>query len=249
MNLNNLSPPDGSGELPEATVGSEQVLLEQSRAGDQEAFATLVRAHQRRVFNVAYRMVLNYEEAIEITQEVFLLAWQNLATFRGDARLSTWLYRITHNCCLRVLDQRRRDHAALAAAQAEEARQRAGSSEQLLLDARERLRMIQQFIADLPPKYRIVLILRHLQDQSYEEMAETLQVPIGTIKTHLFRARELLRERLRGLERVRDELTARVQKRDILPATRSAGVHSNGHGNQHVISDGHERDGERGGTR
>jgi RNA polymerase sigma-70 factor (ECF subfamily) len=202
----------------EAAVYDEQLLLDRSRAGDQEAFEMLVCHHQRRVFNLAYRMVLNYDEASEITQDVFLAAWQNLATFRGDARFSTWLYRITHNCCLRMLDQRRRDYAALSAARAEQVRQRAGATEQHLLDARDRLRTIQQFIADLPPKYRIVVILRHLHDLSYEEMAETLQVPIGTIKTHLFRARELLKEQLRGLERVRGELTARVQKREGPPA-------------------------------
>jgi len=213
-------------------VDNERILLEQSRAGDQDAFAVLVRAHQRRVFNVAYRMLLNYEEASEVTQEVFLAAWQSLASFRGDARFSTWLYRITHNCCLRVLEQRRRDHATIAAVQAERAIERAGRSEQLVLDARERLRTIQQFIADLPPKYRIVVILRHLQELTYEEMAETLQVPIGTIKTHLFRARGLLKERLRGLERMRDELAARVPRRAPSSAEGRTSAHEDHHGDQ-----------------
>ncbi len=144
-------------------------------------------------------MLQNYEEANEVTQEAFLAAWQGLPTFRGEARFSTWLYRIAYNCALKQLDVRKRDTALQVALQAEQTLEGEDSHSALLalLDNQE---MVQEQLSQLPPKYRIVLILRHLQDMTYEEMAEVLTMPIGTIKTHLFRARNLLKERLQAFE-------------------------------------------------
>ena len=179
-------------------------LVTASKNGDQDTFSLLVQRYQRRVFNLVFRMLQNYEEANEITQEAFLAAWQGLPSFRGDARFSTWLYRIAYNCALKQLDLRKRDQALHLALQAE---QTLGSDEDqtahmAILDNQE---MVQEQLSQLPPKYRIVLILRHLQDMTYEEMAEVLTMPIGTIKTHLFRARNLLKERLQTLEHGRKQ--------------------------------------------
>ena len=178
-------------------------LVTASKSGDQDAFALLVQRYQRRVFNLVYRMLQQYEEANEITQETFLAAWQGLPAFRGDARFSTWLHRIAYNCCLKQLEQRKRDKALQVALQAEQAldgtnRDKPADAE---LDAYDRQALVQEQLSHLPTKYRIVLILRHLQDMTYEEMAEILTMPIGTIKTHLFRARNLLKERLQTLDR------------------------------------------------
>jgi RNA polymerase sigma-70 factor (ECF subfamily) len=182
----------------------EMGLVRRSCQGDQDAFAVLVRSHQRRAFILAFRMLNDYEEASEAVQEAFLAAWQGLHTFRGDARFSTWLYRVVYHCCLRVLEQRRRDSRDLDAATAQ-AEHRAvlesGQEIQSLVADRERQKTIQQAIQELPGKYRAVLILRHLQELTYEEIAQALSLPVGTIKTHLFRARHLLKERLQALER------------------------------------------------
>src|SRR5438132_14346208 len=86
-------------------------LVTASKGGDQDAFAQLVQRYQRRVFNLVYRMLQQYEEANETTQETFLAAWQGLPAFRGDARFATWLYRIAYNCSLKQLEQRKRDQA------------------------------------------------------------------------------------------------------------------------------------------
>ncbi len=145
--------------VPSAIEQDDLLLVSASKNGDQEAFAQLVQRYQRRVFNLVYRMLEQYEDATEITQETFLAAWQGLPAFRGDARFPTWLYRIAYNCSLKQIELRKRG---------------------------------------------IVLILRHLQDMTYEEMAEILTMPIGTIKTHLFRARNLLKERLQSLNRESD---------------------------------------------
>src|SRR5947209_15572781 len=173
-----------------------------SRKGDQDAFAMLVQRHQRRVFNLVFRMLQNYEEASEITQETFLAAWQGLPSFRGDARFSTWLYRIAYKCCLKQLEQRKRDRTLQAAMQAEWTPElNIEEQANVELDAEACQALVRKQLATLPTKYRIVLILRHLQEMTYEEMAEILMLPIGTIKTHLFRARNLLKERLEAFER------------------------------------------------
>ena len=180
-------------------------LVAASKKGDQDAFARLVQRYQRPVFNLAYRMLQHYEEAAETTQDTFLAAWQGLPSFRGDARFPTWLYRIAYNCSLKCLEQRKRNKTLQAALQAEQFLERADSDElaDAQLEARDRQAFIQEHLAKLPAKYRIVLILRHLQEMTYEEMAEILTMPVGTIKTHLFRARNLLKERLQSLDRDR----------------------------------------------
>jgi RNA polymerase sigma-70 factor (ECF subfamily) len=199
-----LQPPQSIG-VPIPNIGAsaraeqdDTALVTASQAGDQDAFALLVQRHQRRVFNLVFRMLQQYEEANEVTQETFLAAWQGLSTFRGDARFSTWLYRIAYNCCLKQLEQHKRDKALQVAIQAEHINTESrGDAEQ---EMRERQALVREHLSMLPAKYRIVLVLRHLQEMTYEEMAEILTLPIGTIKTHLFRARNLLKERLMAFE-------------------------------------------------
>jgi len=193
-------------------VGADQVeqddveLVAASKSGNQDAFAQLVQRHQHRVFNLVYRMLQDYDEANEVTQETFLAAWQGLPSFRGDARFSTWLYRITYNCCLKQLEQHKRDKALQTAMQAEQILEDADSETRADtdIDAHERQTLVREQLSTLPTKYRLVLVLRHLQEKTYEEMAEILAMPIGTIKTHLFRARNLLKERLQAFEQERN---------------------------------------------
>lgn len=187
------------------TEQDEALLVAASRRGDQDAFAQLVQRYQRRIFNLVFRILQQYDEATEITQETFLAAWQGLPSFRGDARFPTWLYRIAYNCSLKQLEHRKRDRALQAAMQAEQVLQHVDDSVRadFELEAHDRQTMIQEQISNLPAKYRIVLVLRHLQEMTYEEMAEALTMPIGTIKTHLFRARNLLKERLEAFDRER----------------------------------------------
>jgi RNA polymerase sigma-70 factor (ECF subfamily) len=192
-------------ERATAIPTEETALVARARAGDQEAFGILVRLHQRQIYSLALRMLRNADEASEATQEVFLSAWQGLQGFRGDARFATWLYRIAYNYCLKATQCQHRDYAARAALVEESTR---AHSEANLVSAhhaqaaeQELREAVRDEIANLPPKYRAVLVLRHLQDLSYEEMAEIMRVPIGTVKTQLFRARALLKERLEGISR------------------------------------------------
>jgi RNA polymerase sigma-70 factor (ECF subfamily) len=176
----------------------EAQLVKASQYGDQDAFAFLVQRHQRRVFNIVLRMLQDYEEACEITQEAFLAAWLGLPSFRGEARFATWLYRIAYNCALKQLERRKRERSLQAAIEAEQILEEVNKQKQAedILELRAWQAMVREQMEELPAKYRSVLILRHLQEMTYEEMADILTMPIGTIKTHLFRARNLLKERL-----------------------------------------------------
>ncbi len=193
------------------TEQNDALLVAASKQGDQDAFAQLVQRYQRRIFNLVYRILQQYDEATEITQETFLAAWQGLPSFRGDARFPTWLYRIAYNCSLKQLEHRKHDRALEAAMQAEQVLQHVDDSmrAEAELEAHDRQTMIQEQLSNLPAKYRIVLVLRHIQEMTYEEMAEALTMPIGTIKTHLFRARNLLKERLEAFDRERSQRTGK----------------------------------------
>jgi RNA polymerase sigma-70 factor (ECF subfamily) len=182
-------------------VQDDTQLVKASQQGDQDAFALLVQKHQRRVFNVSLRMLRDYEEASEVTQEAFLAAWQGLPSFRGEACFATWLYRIAYNCSLRQLEQHKRERALQGAIQAEQILEEVNKERQVedILELRGRQTLVREQMENLPARYRMVLILRHLQDMTYEEMAEVLTMPIGTIKTHLFRARHLLKERMNNV--------------------------------------------------
>lgn len=173
-------------------------LVQASQQGDQDAFAFLVQRHQRLIFMLSLRMLQDYEEASEITQEAFLAAWQGLPSFRGEACFPTWLYRIAYHCCLRQLERRKRERALQAAILAEQILEEVNKEKlaEDMLELRDRQAIVREQLEKLPTMYRMVLILRHLQDMTYEEMADILTMPVGTIKTHLFRARHLLKERL-----------------------------------------------------
>jgi RNA polymerase sigma-70 factor (ECF subfamily) len=179
-------------------VQDDTQLVKASQQGDQDAFALLVQKHQRRVFNVSLRMLRDYEEASEVTQEAFLAAWQGLPSFRGEACFATWLYRIAYNCSLRQLEQHKRERALQGAIQAEQILEEVNKERQVedILELRGRQTLVREQMENLPARYRMVLMLRHLQDMTYEEMADILTMPVGTIKTHLFRARKLLKQRL-----------------------------------------------------
>jgi RNA polymerase sigma-70 factor, ECF subfamily len=173
-------------------------LVKASQEGDQDAFALLAQRHQRRVFNLSLGMLQDEEDASEATQEAFLAAWQGLPSFRGEACFATWLYRIAYHCCLRQIERCKRERALQAVMEAEQGLEGMYKEKQVddFLELRDRQAIVREQIEKLPAKYRMVLILRHLHEKTYEEMADILSMPVGTIKTHLYRARNLLKERL-----------------------------------------------------
>jgi RNA polymerase sigma-70 factor, ECF subfamily len=182
------------GFITQRVHDEDEPLVKASQHGDQEAFALLVQRHQRRVFALAMHMLHDYDDANDVTQEAFLAAWQGLPSFRREARFSSWLYCIASRECLRHLSYRQRQQALSTSMQAEPMAT-SQSDPEVRQEKLEQHILVRQHLSQLPARYRIVLILRHLHDKTYEEMAQILTLPIGTIKTQLFRARKLLKER------------------------------------------------------
>lgn len=177
---------------------SESELIVRAQRGDERAFEELVRAHQRYVFNLAYRVLGDYNEAEDVAQEAFVRAWRGLPGFRGEARFTTWLYRIVSNLCVNRVPRLRRDleqteplHETMASPDPTPAD---------LFDGEERRAFLHGQLGRLPEKYRLVLTLRYLHGFSYAEIADVLQLPLGTVKTHLYRGRQTLAARLLAWE-------------------------------------------------
>jgi RNA polymerase sigma-70 factor, ECF subfamily len=184
----------------------ERELLVRLRRGEPAAFETLVRLHQDRVFDFCLRMLGDREEALELVQDIFVSVHQHLRRFREDAKLSTWIFRISKNQCLnRIKYLRRRGRG--------KSDELEDVSESLLVDAlggspkpdealaakRER-QMVQDAIARLDPDQRLLVALRDIEGLSYEEIVEITELPEGTVKSRLHRAREKLAELIGGLE-------------------------------------------------
>lgn len=167
--------------------------VRRARAGCDAAFDALYAEHVERVFALCVRMTADERRAEELTQDVFVKAWRRLGTFRGDAAFSTWLYRVTVNT---VLDAQKRSGrrpkqlSAVPEETFEDGTSRGG-------DPAERLRL-EAAIASLPERARTAIVLHGIEGYSYEEVAELMGVAIGTVKSHIHRARALLIERLEG---------------------------------------------------
>lgn len=187
-----------------AEVEDDTVLVRRAAEGARAAFAELVRRHQGKVRGLLLRLCGDRTLADDLAQEVFLRAYRGLCGFEGRSSFSTWLYRISYNAYLNH-STRTRKWSALpsgydtATAAPDDAHSPPRS------DLRRDLDLA---VATLPERYRGVVVLYYLQDLSYPEIAEILDVPLGTVKTHLHRAKRLLRTKLHGwdVELDRDEL-------------------------------------------
>jgi len=168
-------------------------FVQRLRAGDPGAFEELVRAYQHRVFGVAVRMLGNAAEAEEIAQEVFLRVHRSVGEFRGEAKLSTWLYAITSRLCLnRLASAERRHRRAGAEALADVPASDTGGG----LEHDEVETALRQAIAALPEERRIVVVLRDVEGLSYDEIATALNLEPGTVRSRLHRARLDLKAKL-----------------------------------------------------
>jgi RNA polymerase sigma-70 factor, ECF subfamily len=183
-----------------AAPAGERGLVEQCRRGDPQAFARLVAVHERLVFNLAARMLGDLEEAKDLSQEVFLQVYRQLPRFEGRSSLKTWIYRIVVNQCRnrhRWWKRRRRDKALpieelTASENAQLVVPRPDGPEEQL-SRREQSARVQRALQKLSIDHRAVLVLREVEDLSGTEIAETLGVAEGTVKSRLARARDALR--------------------------------------------------------
>jgi RNA polymerase sigma-70 factor (ECF subfamily) len=173
----------------------EQQLVDSARSGDPDAFETLVHRYERKVYGLTLRMCGNQEDAQEAAQEAFLSAWQSLPFFRGDASFATWLYRLASNAAIDILRREKRQKAVSLDGE-EQALDIPDTrlSPQELAEQSELRRDLRVGLASLPEEYRAVLILRELQQLSYQEIADALDLDIGTVKSRINRGRKRLCE-------------------------------------------------------
>ena len=175
----------------------EQELVRQAQGGNTEAFAALVTAHQHFGYNLALQLLGDAREAEDVTQEAFLRAWLALPRFRGQARFRTWLYRIVSNLCYTRLPRLVRDLEALDEGAAEEMSGETQEDPLAVLQIEERRARLHTEIDRLPESQRLIVLMRYREELAYEEIAEILGIPLGTVKIGLFRARQHLRAALK----------------------------------------------------
>ena len=175
----------------------EQQWVEAARQGDQSAFEQLVHLYEKRGLALTTRMCKNPADAEEAAQEAFLSAWQGLPFFRGDASFSTWLYRLASNACVDLLRREgRRQSAAGPSLNDEEVQLEVPDTAPSPQEQAERSELRQQIEAGLQaltPDHRQVLLLREMHQLSYDEIAQTLDVDVGTVKSRINRGRKQLR--------------------------------------------------------
>ncbi len=177
----------------------EQVLVRQAQQGNTAAFEALVTMHATLVYNLAFRTLNDAQEAEDVAQEAFVRVWQGLPRFRGKSRFSTWLYRIVTNLCYNRLPRLKTELMALDTETAVTLPDTQAAIETDLLS--EEIKMtLHAAIDNLPESYRLLITLRHLQEMSYAEIATVTEMPLGTVKTGIFRARRLLRKKLEEME-------------------------------------------------
>lgn len=185
---------------------NEKELIEASQKGDIESFEKLISNYQKKVFNIAFRMMQNYDDAYDVSQEVFIRVFKAIKKFRGQSSFSTWLYRVTTNACLDELRRKKNSKNVISLDQ--EIQLEDGEvffqiednrlTPELAAEENELVNVVREAITKLPDDYREVIILRDIQGFSYKEIAHIKECPQGTIKSRINRARKALKDILKG---------------------------------------------------
>ena len=176
---------------------ADSELVTSAIAGREDGFEELVRRYQRPISAYVYRMVGNYEVALDLTQEVFIKVYRSLARYRPEFKFSTWIYKIAHNAAVDHLRRHAVREQALVSGDSDQ-REIPIDSGRLTpeqeSEKKERRSEIEAVVQKLPTPYRELILLRHSHDLSYDEIVEVTGLPLGTVKNRLFRAREVMRQ-------------------------------------------------------
>jgi RNA polymerase sigma-70 factor, ECF subfamily len=195
-------------EEPSGAFDEDHHLVIESQKGNNDAFEKLVKKHQARMMNIAFRMTGNYDDACETVQEAFLSAYRSINKFRGEARFSTWLYGICVNHGKNRINRNQRKSFHETVSLDDDSRNNDGlfvlepadfrPTAEEALERRELQEKVQMFIDRLEPGQKEVLVLRDIEGFSYEEICDMLKLPEGTVKSRLFRARDAIKKSLNG---------------------------------------------------
>jgi RNA polymerase sigma-70 factor (ECF subfamily) len=213
--------PDGASKAHDAANAKQhdRDLIARAADGEMRAFEELVQRHQRRAHTVAYGIVRNAEDAKEVTQDAFLRVHRHLKDFEGGASFSTWLYRIVYNLSIDLIRRRApgravefEDHTDLTGAPDEWLPARGELDPFAALDRTRLVEAMQRCLDELPPHHRTAIVLREVEGLSYEEIAEAMEVPKGTVMSRLFHARRKMQRMLR--EHFGEEVPKTADERD-----------------------------------
>jgi RNA polymerase sigma-70 factor, ECF subfamily len=194
-----VNKPSNTSESMESMASesiSDAACVRRLQRGDIDAFEILVRRHEKTIFNLVYRMLGDYDDAAETSQEVFLSAYRAIGQFRGEANFSTWLYRIALNHATtrrKSAALRQKRFVAMDGTDMTDSDQ-IGPAE--TLEKKELRERVQRALSELEPEDATVILLRDLQDVPYEDVARVLKIPVGTVKSRLHRARQALKAKL-----------------------------------------------------
>lgn len=173
-------------------ASSDRDLILRARHGEVEAFGELVRIHQAGVFNVCYRMLGERREAEDLAQEAFIRAYERMRIFDAERPFGPWMRRVAANVCLNHLSAQKPEDAEL-----DDERDAVNApSTEAGREVQEEAERVHMALASLPSHYRMVIELRHYQEMSYDEIATAMKIPLSAVKSHLFRARKMLAEKL-----------------------------------------------------
>lgn len=186
---------------------ADELLVQQVLGGNTSAFASIIKATERMVTAIVSRMIPNAEDRKDIAQDIYLKVFQKLSTFQFQSKLSTWIAQVAYNTCLSHLEKKKhiflKEYYPGADDDTDDAQQNdfvqfAGTAAdaETMIAANERTQILQRGINNLSPVYKTILTLYHQEDMSYAEIAAITQLPEGTVKSYLFRARKALKEQL-----------------------------------------------------
>lgn len=188
----------------------EKELVRKSRDGDIYAFEKLIQAYEKRIFNIALKMVGNREDASDIAQEVCIKIYKSIGSFKESSSFSTWVYRITSNVCIDQLRKRKNNVVPLAVSSDDgEYELPVASNERLpeeIVEGKELADLIKSCILNLAPEQRIIITLRDIYGHSYEDIANMLNISMGTVKSRLNRARNTLKDKIKNMEPFKDDI-------------------------------------------
>ena len=187
----------------------EKELVRRCKKGDTCAFEELIKAYEKKIYNIAFRMTGDRDDAYDIAQETCIKIYRSIKNFREDSSFATWVYRITSNVCIDEIRKRKNNVVPLAVAsddgEYEIPLADNGKLPEKVYEERDESEAIRSCILDLEDEYRIIIVLRDMQGYTYEEISKMLNINMGTIKSRLNRARNLLKGKIKSMEPFNDE--------------------------------------------
>ena len=178
---------------------SDKILIERSQNGDVKAFEELISGHEKRIYNIAYRLTGNYHDASDMAQETIIKIYKSISKYRGDAAFTTWIYRITVNTCMDELNRRKRKKESFYDIEEGEVFNEIADysmNPENIIEQERIKQYLENLILALNPEYRIVMVLREHSGFSYQEIADYLNISIGTVKSRINRARIALQRKI-----------------------------------------------------